>query len=732
MLNRTLIVVLGLSSVTALCVAQSSTRNCVEGPTTRTDGTSLANKAANVQDTAAGGKHTTIANAHSHSNLCGLPAGSSHPGAYAAASADAWSEQRLSEYTIDDAGSVANLVDPKVTGESSIAGAPSEQASSVQSFHVSANFAGSEDLPSAPSSLSRDAVHGRIYGLVGSTQAVSDLTAPTSLPLSQFGGEIGGGFEQGRSSYFVSYDQLDINRRQLLSQLAERIGTGNAAVLADANNLLSSAFAARVDHQFSTRDSAYLTYTRDKMSGNSLAAGGNAVLPSSATGLNTTQQTLTGINAIDLSPNTVNQSSGEFLSTSAEVPAGAQMVGVQSSLPSRQVLHVLQAADNIYRQVGGQSLRMGGDFISSQMSLSFLENGMGRTGNPSLSQSSRDTGAFIQQARQLRPNLLLTAGAGYDAQFIPGINNDLNNFSPQVGFAWSPNSSRTVLRGGFGMDYDRTPLPTFAGSVDSAVPTNLSRSAHFVNPGPSSFGSFASFTTVPAGIQSAYAEHSDFEAEQQLPARIVLTAQYQSVRGVQLPLPVYHSNSLCATTAACNSGNEFTGQEIGTGALSSYNGIDVALTQTPVHWGSYKMSYTYSTAHTAGSGSNLSSIDDEMHRVSFTGVLHSSLDPGTTLWQRLTHGFFLTGTSDYLNRQEFAGLNFIDLNGRLTKDLVVGPRFRLQTVVQTFNMFQRTNDTFAKTVAAFGDKTGTFFSTYTRVAEAQMPNSTNAGLRLTF
>jgi hypothetical protein len=121
-----------------------------------------------------------------------------------------------------------------------------------------------------------------------------------------------------------------------------------------------------------------------------------------------------------------------------------------------------------------------------------------------------------------------------------------------------------------------------------------------------------------------------------------------------------------------------------------------------------------------------------MRRLSFTGVLHTSLDAGSTLWQRLNHGLVLSGSTDYLNREEFAGLNFVNLNARLTKDLVVGPRFHLQAVVQTFNMIARTNGTFSKAVATFDDNATGLFQAYTRVAEAQSPDHTEGGLRLIF
>lgn len=160
--------------------------------------------------------------------------------------------------------------------------------------------------------------------------------------------------------------------------------------------------------------------------------------------------------------------------------------------------------------------------------------------------------------------------------------------------------------------------------------------------------------------------------------------------------------------------------------------MTVALTQTPLHWASYNVAYTYSAAQGTGNGANYASIEDAMRRFSFTGVLHTSPDAGSTLWQHISHGLVLSGSSDYISRKEFAGLNFINLNARLTKDLMVGSRFRLQAVVQTFNMMTRTNNLFSKAMAVVGEGDTGVFQAYTRVAEVQSPDNTEGGLRLTF
>jgi Carboxypeptidase regulatory-like domain/TonB dependent receptor len=605
----------------------------------------------------------------------------------------------------------------------------------IQEVHLLSVFAPSASIPDAPSSSKRNLPHGSLYGYLGSSlMNQTDVTQRAELPLSQYGGALGGPIGSGRTSYFVSFDRYGINRQMLLSALAQQMGVGDTTSQGDANVLVSSAFVSRVDHQFSQRDSAYLRFDRSEMHGNSLKPGQDSRLPYTAVGLNVVQQNAAAGNTVNLSSSTTNESKAQFISTDVQVPAFTGALGLEATLPTARHSRVFQAADNVYRQVGGQSVRMGGDFLYNQMNISFMQASLGRiaASGPSLSQSDRDAGLYVQSQRQLRPNLLLTTGVRYDVQALEGKTADKNNFSPQVGFAWSPGSSRTVIRGGFGMYYDRVPLPAFFGSADPAVASNLTRSVAIHNPSSNSFGDLGTFTTVSPTIQNSYAEHASLQAEQQIGNHSVLSAEYQYVRGVQLALPVRRMAFLCASSAACNGGNEFTGQRVGTGATSSYSGISVAFTQQPVRWGTYKVSYTYSAAEGSGTGANTSYIADQMRRVSFTGVLHTSLDPGSTLWQRATHGFMLAGTTDYYNRSEFLGMNFINFNARLSKNLLIGPMFRLEGVVETFNMLQRTNAAFMKAGAELGENATEIFSTYQRVASAQSPNGSQIGLKMTF
>jgi Carboxypeptidase regulatory-like domain/TonB dependent receptor-like, beta-barrel len=115
---------------------------------------------------------------------------------------------------------------------------------------------------------------------------------------------------------------------------------------------------------------------------------------------------------------------------------------------------------------------------------------------------SRTYELYAQDKWQIRPNLTLSLGVRYDLEVTPIDERDnplfrdpskypvdKNNVAPRLGFVWNPDGeAKSVVRGGYGMFYDRTLL----GTIDDilfATKYSQSFTADFpqanVDPGPS-------------------------------------------------------------------------------------------------------------------------------------------------------------------------------------------------------------------------------------------------------
>lgn len=76
-------------------------------------------------------------------------------------------------------------------------------------------------------------------------------------------------------------------------------------------------------------------------------------------------------------------------------------------------------------------------------------------GNTALSRNKTETGVYFQDKWSVSDRLTLEYGARYDRDTVA----DENNFAPRLGFAFVPvKDGRTVVRGGFGLFYDKVAL----------------------------------------------------------------------------------------------------------------------------------------------------------------------------------------------------------------------------------------------------------------------------------
>jgi hypothetical protein len=180
---------------------------------------------------------------------------------------------------------------------------------------------------------------------------------------------------------------------------------------------------------------------------------------------------------------------------------------------------------------GAQIRALGGG--ASQFSLS--------SGNPETKVSQWDFGGFFQDDWKVRPNLTLSLGLRYENQ--ANISSNLN-FAPRLGFAWSPGGqqSKTVIRGGFGVFYDRVSenltLQALRLNGISQQQFTVQNPDFFpVIPTPQTLISFAapgSVYRLEPGLEAPYTLQSVISVEHQLPHNTTIATSYINVRTLHM------------------------------------------------------------------------------------------------------------------------------------------------------------------------------------------------------
>jgi hypothetical protein len=664
------------------------------------------------------------------------------------------------------------------------------------------------------------------------------------LPVTQaqYGFSVGGPIVHDRTFYFANFEQRELNQSGLTTISSTNVAIINARLAAVgypgpqiatgiySNPVHNSDVFAKVDHHFSDTDQASVRYSLYHVTATNSRGAGGLSAPSASANLDDTDQTVALSNIATLSPRLVNETRAQFTDSDLKAPpsdligpavsiSGVASFGTLSGSPTARTNKLGECVDNLSYQSGAHAFRVGTDFLYNDdvitfprtyrgsYSFSSLANFLAGTYNSSgftqtfannvVPQTNPNIGFYAQDEWKVSPRFTLNLGLRYDLEFLRTIATQTGNVSPRGGFAWTPFASRkTVIRGGYGIFYDRIPLRPLANALLSANNTTnvaeLSQISISLSPGQAGapmFPNILSSLTLPAGVlfnfstmdphmKNAYSEQGNFEIEHQLTAHSTLSVGYQHLRGRHLIISVNENVPSC-TASGTNNGcrpnpNYGNDSQYSPLADSHYDGLHVSYVERPSSWSSLRVSYTYSKALDDVSEFFFSapinnfniwqdysrSDDDQRDRLVFEGTMHSSMSTGQTAWQRLSRGFQLStllqyysplpfnvttgantiqGTSArptingvFINRNAGSGFDFLSLGARLSRNFRLSEVFRLEALAEAFNLTNHMNGVTLNGVFGTGTYPTNPSPTYKQITAVDDPRTMQFALKLSF
>ncbi|HTS30647.1 MAG TPA: TonB-dependent receptor [Bryobacteraceae bacterium] len=688
-------------------------------------------------------------------------------------------------------------------------------------------------------------LHGDVYGYFRNQRLnAANALAQIALPVTQaqYGASLGGPIIRDRTFYFANFEQRELNQSGLSTIAPANVATINARLVAVgypgpqistgiySNPVHNSNLFAKVDHQFSSSDQLSVRYSLYHVTATNSRGAGGLSAPSASANLDDTDQTIAVSNIATFSPRLVNETRGQFTNSNLAAPpsdrigpavsiSGVASFGTLSGSPTGRLNRLGEVVDNLSYQAGAHALRVGVDFLYNDDTITFprsnrgsyafssLANFLAGTYNSSgftqtfansvVAQTNPNAGFYAQDEWKASSRLTFNLGLRYDLQFLRSIATETGNVSPRAGFAWTPFAGRkTVIRGSYGLFYDRIPLRALANALLSANnttdPANLSQISISLSPGqagapvfPNILGSLTlppgvlfNFSTMDPRMRHAYSEQGSLEIERQLGAHSTLSAGYQHVRGLHLIISVNQNVPSC-TAAGTNNGcrpnpNYGNDSQYSSLADSHYDGLHVSFLQRPAGWGSYRVSYTWSKAldnvgefFFSAPINNFNiwqdygrSDDDQRHRLVFDGNIHSPLSAGKTVWERISHGFQLSTMLQYysalpfnittgantiqgtgarptingvfINRNAGSGFDALNLSARLSRGFQMSERLRLEALAEGFNLTNHLNGVTLNGVFGTGVYPTNPLPTFRQITAVNDSRSLQLALRLRF
>jgi len=508
---------------------------------------------------------------------------------------------------------------------------------------------------------------------------------------------------------------------------------------------------------------------------------------------------------------------------------GVATFGTFSSSPTRRENTLYQAVSNVSHRAGAHAMRAGVDVLLNDDTITFLRtfrggytfasisdfltsnySGYAQTfGDPVVTQKSTNVGFYAQDEWRAGSRLTLNAGLRYDLQFLQTINTDTTNVSPRAGFVWAPTASQDLLvRGGTGVFFDRVPLRAVANALLSAGNTTdvtQLRQPQVSGILPAQAGApvfpeilpdrlpstaLVSITTMDRALQHAFSKQANIEVERTLGGSSTISVGYQYYRGENLLMSINQNVPTCVpagTNNGCRPVSTYMNNSQYRGAGdSNYHGLHVTYLQRPRNWSAIRVSYALSKSmNDLGEAFFSSPTDpanvmkdwgrsdnDQRHRLVVSASVNSPMTPGTTAWERVSHGFLastmlqyysalpfnivsgvnsLQGTAgrpfadgsvstanfdvrqaEFIPRNIGTGGDFFTVSLRISRSFRLTGGSRIEGLIEAFNVTDRVNPITRNTTFGPGSYPSNPVASFNTVTAVGDPRTLQFGVRIIF
>ena len=223
---------------------------------------------------------------------------------------------------------------------------------------------------------------------------------------------------------------------------------------------------------------------------------------------------------------------------------------------------------------------------------------------------------YLQDTIRLRPDLTLSLGLRHEIVTAPSeVNNltaipfgtDATNLAPQFGLAWNPGGGKTVLRGGYGIQYSSI-FPVLyqrARFNPPAVQVISTDNPNLLDPLRGAELRRSGLNRISPDMVTPYSHLYNFAIERELPSNVSLRVAYIGSRTIQLPVNVVTNRArpvpgIPTTTGTINQRRPDPGyleiSTISNGTIAYLDALQVTADKRLSGGLSWNLRYTFSKA----------------------------------------------------------------------------------------------------------------------------------------